>query len=157
MRHLIRSVKYLVMLVLVYIAATYVACYAAGKSVTLGEAFLLFKYSGYFYLKLGVLIALCGIYPLFGYVKTPVKGDVQQHRQQIASAMNARGFRLKSENNGELIFKANNIFKAATFLFEDKVVVSQRGENIVIDGPRRCSVYAAYLLDTYISNSKRGE
>ncbi len=157
MRHLIRSVKYLVMLVLVYLAATYVACFAAGQHITLEQAFVLFKLSGHFYMKLGILIALCGLYPLFGYVKSPVKGDVKQHRQQITSAMNARGFRLKSERDGEMIFKANNIFKAATFLFEDRVVVSQRGEDIVIDGPRRCAVYAAYLLDTYITNSKRGE
>ncbi len=156
MRHLIRSVKYLVMLVLVYIAATYVACFAAGQHITLEQAFVLFKLSGNFEIKLVVLLALCGIYPLFGYVKSPVKGNIVENRQQITSAFNARGFRLKSERDGEMIFKANNIFKAATFLFEDRVVVSQRGDEIVIEGPRRCAVYAAYLLDTYITNSKRG-
>ncbi|MFR9523634.1 MAG: hypothetical protein SNH94_03585 [Rikenellaceae bacterium] len=105
-------------------------------------------------LKIGFFVVLAALYPLFGFVKREVKGDIVENRGQIIVAMETSGFTLKRESEGALIFGANTFLRRIAFLFEDSIVVTQRGENIHIEGVRRGVVYVVYCLDGFIKNSK---
>ncbi len=105
-------------------------------------------------LKIGFFVVLAALYPLFGFVKREVKGDIIENRGQIIVAMETSGFTLKEEREGVLIFGANTFLRRIAFLFEDSIVVTQRGENIHIEGVRRGVVYVVYCLDGFIKNSK---
>lgn len=108
-------------------------------------------------LKLIFLVILSALYPLFGFVERKVEGDIVENRDQIIVAMEMSGFSLKGEQDGVLTFKANTILRRLTFLCEDNIEVSQKGNQISVEGVRRGVVYVVYCLDGFIKNSKRGE
>ncbi|MFI3324089.1 MAG: hypothetical protein SNI45_01460 [Rikenellaceae bacterium] len=155
MRYFIRAVKYLLMLLVVLLAITHFV--NNGEiHLTLGEKIALMMANGGT-TRLIFFVLLAALYPLFGYVKREVEGDVEQHEGQITVAMESAGFSLKEKRDGKLYFRANTILRRVAFLFEDVIVVEQRGEKIYIEGIRRGVVYAAFRLEGFIANSKRGE
>ncbi len=156
MRHFIRSVKYFVALVVIFFAVSFLMNFAGGLPLTFAQRMELFMAdSGA--LKIVMLVVLAGLYPLFGFVKRSVEGDITKHQGQIIVAMERAGFTLRSQGEGKMVFGANTIFRRLTFLFEDKITVTQRGEQIEIEGVRRGVVYVVYYADAYIKNSERAE
>ncbi len=155
MKYFIRAVKYLLMLTVVLLAITYF--------VNTGEIHLSFSEKIALMIESGgttrifFFVLLAAVYPLFGFVKRDVEGDVEQNEGQITVAMESAGFSLKAKRDGKLYFSANTILRRVAFLFEDTIVVEQRGEKIHIEGIRRGVVYAAFILDGFIKNSNRGE
>ncbi|MFI3333089.1 MAG: hypothetical protein SNH07_07145 [Rikenellaceae bacterium] len=108
-------------------------------------------------LKLAFFVVLAATYPLFGFVKRGVEGDIVENRDQIIVAMESSGFTLCEERDGVMIFRANTILRRIAFLFEDRIEVRQVANQIQMDGIRKGVVYAVYCLDGFIKNSKRGE
>ncbi len=156
MRYAIRSLKYLFTLVFVFALVMFFMNFAGSVKLTPEEQMALFMANNGA-LKIALLIVLAAIYPMFGYIKRDVEGDIVKYKAQILVAMEGSGFSLQEEHDGEMIFKANTIFRRVAFLFEDEVKVSQRGEYIHIEGIRRGVAYATYRLDGMIANCKRME
>ncbi len=71
--------------------------------------------------------------------------------------MESSGFSLVEQSEERMVFRANTIFRRVAFLFEDRIIVTQKGDKIHIDGIRRGVVYVVYCLEGFIKNSKRAE
>ncbi len=153
MRHFIRSVKYLLMLVVIFVVVTLFMNFAGSLDLSLEEQFALFMANNGV-MKIIFLVVLSAVYPLFGFIKRDVEGDIVENYDQIIVAMETSGFSLKEKRDGELKFTANTIFRRLAFLFEDTITVTQRGDKIHIEGVRRGVVYIVYCLDGFIQNSK---
>ncbi len=156
MKHTIRSIKYLILLMLLLLAVNAIMQFTGSVELTFQEQFALFMADGGA-MKLAFMVVLAALYPLFGFVSRDVEGSIEKHRDQIDVAMEASGFSFKEEREGELIYRANTILRRVAFLFEDNISVTQRGEAIHIEGVRRGVVYIVYCLDGFIKNSKRIE
>lgn len=156
MRYAIRSIKYLAALAIIYFGVMGAVYLSGYLSVTPLEALSMTIDSEDGLLKLSFLVILAAVQPLFGYIKREVEGDIDENFEQIVAALEASGFRLKGRADGELHFVANTIIKKIAFLFEDRVLIKQSGSKIEISGVRRGVAYAAYALDGFITNSRRG-
>ncbi len=153
MKYTIRAVKYFLMIVLIFVVITLFMNFSG--ELSLEERVALFMADNGA-LKLAFLVVLAAVYPAFGFIKRDVAGDIVENRGQIIVAMESSGFTLKDERDGVMTFRANTIFRRVAFLFEDSIEVSQSGDMIHIEGIRRGAVYAVYLLESFIANSKRG-
>ncbi len=156
MKHLIRSIKYLVLMVTILVVVALFMRFNGSIELTPSEQFAIFMANNGA-LKLAFFVLLAATYPLFGFVKRAVQGDITENRDQIIVAMETSGFTLREERDGVMIFRANTILRRIAFLFEDRIEVRQVGDNIQVDGIRKGVVYAVYCLDGFIKNSKRGE
>lgn len=142
------------MLVAIFAAVTFLMTFAGEIPLTVEQRVDLFMANNGA-LKLAFFVVLAALYPLFGFVKRTVEGDVVENRDQIIVALETSGFSLQGESEGKIFFRANTILRRTAFLFEDTITVEQRGEMIQIEGVRRGVVYAAYCLSGFIENSKR--
>ncbi len=156
MRHVIRSVKYLLAMAVIFVALMLLVGSTGQIKLTAQEQLELFM-ANKGALKLALLVVLAAVYPLFGFIKRSVDGTIEEYREQVIVAMQSSGFAFVEEREGVLIFRANTILRRVTFLFEDKIEVRQVGGAIQIEGVRRGVAYAAYCLDGFIQNSKRAE
>ncbi|MFI3280710.1 MAG: hypothetical protein R3Y44_01930 [Rikenellaceae bacterium] len=154
MRYLIRSLKYFAMLAIVFIAVTFFVSLAGSLELSGKEQIDLFMANNGA-LKILFLAIISALYPIFGYIARDVEGNIVENEGQIIVAMESAGFSLKSKSDGVLTFKANTILRRVTFLFEDQISVSQRGESIHIEGVRRGVAYAVYYLEAFIKNSRQ--
>ncbi len=157
MRHVIRSVKYLLALVVIFVAMMLLVGYTGQVKLTIAEQFDIFMTNNNGALKIALLVVLAAVYPFFGFIKRSVDGTVDEYRDKIIVAMESAGFAFVGERDGVMIFRASNILRRVTFLFEDKIEVRQQGDKIELSGVRRGVAYAAYCLDGFIQNSKRAE
>ncbi len=86
-------------------------------------------------------------------MKQEVAGDLKENRDQILSTFEANNYKLVKDEDGEMIFSNNNLLKRITFLFEDKISVSQVGDKLVVEGIRRAVPFIIYRLEGAISFS----
>jgi len=106
---------------------------------------------------IAAFVLLAATYPLFGFMRKRIAGNVARNREQIVSAFRAQGFRLTEERDGEMTFRGDGFFKRLSLLGEDTIVVRDTGTGLEIDGIRRAVARIAYRLDGYIFNSKYDE
>ncbi|MFR9494839.1 MAG: hypothetical protein SNI51_00435 [Rikenellaceae bacterium] len=156
MKHLIRSIKYFILMMVVLVVVTLLMRLNGSIEITPSEQLAIFMANNGA-LKLAFFVVLAATYPLFGFVKRGVEGDIVENRDQIIVAMESSGFTLCEERDGVMIFRANTILRRIAFLFEDRIEVRQVANQIQMDGIRKGVVYAVYCLDGFIKNSKRGE
>lgn len=154
MRHLIRSIKYCIMLIVILLAITFLMNFTGSLDVTFAEQMALFVENDGVR-KIIFFAVIAALYPLFGFVKRGVDGNIIDNHDQIIVAMEASGFTLKGQSEGQMKFGANTIFRRIAFLFEDSIVVSQKGDKILFEGPRRGVVYVTFMLEGFIKNSQK--
>ncbi len=152
MKYAIRSIKYLLMLTLLFFAVTFLMNFTGSLTLSYQEQLDLFMANNGA-LKISFFVVLSALYPLFGYIKRDVEGSIVENRDQIEVAMESSGFSFKEERDGKLLFGANTILRRVAFLFEDTIEVSQKGDKIHIEGIRRGVVYVVYCLDGFIKSS----
>ena len=83
------------------------------------------------------VVALSAAYPSFGFMKRRVKWNMAEQRDRLIEIFAAAGFSLKSEQEGKMVFRANNALDKLMMLFEDEITVEQYGQWIDITGIRR--------------------
>lgn len=157
MKHLVRSLKYLFALVAVYFLAIYLMYVSGYITLSPLESVEALAASPNIQMEGLLLLAIVALYPKLGFITRETKGNIATHKQQIINAFAVNGFRLKSESAEELVFVQNNILKKITFLFEDDIHVTQKGEMISMEGNRRGVAYVIYRLEGYIANSDRSQ
>ena len=101
-------------------------------------------------------IALALTYPLFGYAKRKVSGNIVTDREQLDHAADFTGLVLVSESENELVYRARGL-RRLVMLFEDEVRVRQEGDKVEIRGLRRIAVRMAIDVERYITNKRRLE
>ncbi len=151
MKYFLRAFKYLLSLCILYFAVIY-AMYAFGLSALPPEQTLaILVDSSRGWIMIIAVLALSFSYPVFGFMKQEVSGDMIKNRDQIISSFAVNGFVLKNSSNGEMVFGSDNLIKKITFLFEDKITVAQVGDKLVVEGIRRAMPYIIYRLERDIS------
>lgn len=153
-RYFIRSVKYLVALVVLYVGLMAVMHYSQHSPITFAQRWLLMfeQWNGWGMVIVSILLA--ATYPFFGYTKRSFEGDIVADREQLDTAARFVGLELVSANGNELLYRAKGL-RRVTMLFEDDIVVRQNGTQIEVEGLRRVSVRFAFDAERYITNKRR--
>lgn len=148
--YLIRSAKYFVALCVLCMAIVALNLATGFSVLTLDEYLYVMLHTPRGLLMAAAIVVLALFYPKFGFGARKVAGDVEEERQQILNALRATGFSLRGEEEGVMIFRADNLLKRAAMLWEDEIKVSQYGQWIVLEGNRRGVVRAQYRLASYM-------
>ena len=157
-KYFIRSVKYLVAFLVLYVGLAWVMHYTGNPhNISFAERMEAMFNSGWrgWSTVVGIIL-LAATYPYFGYVRRRISGDITTDREQLNRAAEFTGLELVAENEGELVYRAKGL-RRFVLLFEDEVRVKQVGEEIEIDGLRRVTVRMAFDAERYITNKRRVE
>ncbi len=157
MKYLVRSVKFLVALLVLYVAAVWIMSAVGASMLSVRDTvFVMFQTTRGQVLIAAILIWVA-IYPKVGYVRRAVMADLNEDREQIVTAFVMSGYELASEGDGEMRFRAANIFRRLRLLFEDEVVVRRSEDGgVEIEGVRRSVALAMMRLNGYLEH-KRNE
>ncbi len=154
MSYFSRAIKYLLSLCILYVVVIYAMSFA-GVAASTPEA----TFASLFHTTRGVImiiaiLALSFSYPVFGFMRKEVAGDIVANRDVIIKAFTAYNFSLRSSDNGELVFGSDNLLRKFTLLFEDKITVTQVGNKLVVEGIRKVVPIVIYRLEAMISYSE---
>ena len=156
MRYFVRSLKYLVLLALLYVGLVWLNHLlgaAPGVSPWLQIKAQLFSDQGR--VMVGVFFVLAALYPRFGFVRRRVAGyDAERDDVRLHNAMQLFGFRHVGERDGRQIFRAEGYVKRLSLMWEDEIEVYTEGDAVVLCGLRRTVVRIAYQLEAYLKNSR---
>ena len=156
--YLIRAVKYLIALVVLYVGLIAVMHYSTCKDISLITRwqFMFEQEPMRSWGLVGVSLLLAATYPFFGYVKRSFEGNIALDREQLNTAARIVGLELVSESRSELVYRAKGL-RRLVMLYEDTVTVRQKGEQIEVEGLRRVAVRLAFDAERYITNKRRAE
>ena len=159
MKYLIRSVKYLVLLCVLYVAFEWVMLSffpepeIAGKTL---EEVLAMRFEGQRgMLFIAAIVGLAAFYPLFGFMKMRVDSCIYERDAiRLENAMRTFGFKLKEDRGNVKIYGADSILRRALLMFEDEIEVHIFESGIELRGLRRTVARVGYQLSAYIHNSR---
>ena len=157
MKYLIRSVKYLLALVVLYLAVLMLMTLTRTSLLSPAESLSMLVHSTRGQLLIAAVVVLAALYPRFGFISRRVGGNLRTDREQIVRAFETEGFALRRETPGELVFRGGSLIKRLGLLFEDEIRVTQQGDGLVLDGIRRGVARAAYRLGSYLSYARDHE
>ena len=157
MKYFIRSLKYFFALCVLCMALMGLMLMTGTSALSLDDTLYAMFHTDRYLMLLIAVVVLAAAYPKFGFVVRKVEGDVAENREQIINAFRSAGFSLRSEEDGELIFRADNFVKKLLLLGEDEIKVSQYGQWILLDGIRRGVARVEYRLDSYIHMTRHDE
>lgn len=157
MKYAIRSLKYLILFCVLYVAMTWLSSISQYDGLVDVETLLRAQLGSERGLWLVVcMVALALFYPRFGFVRRVVKGvDIENDRIRIDNAMRLYGFKFAEVRDGVSIYRAEGILRRITLLFEDEILVRQVEEGVEIEGLRRTAVRIIYQLSAYIEHRER--
>lgn len=157
MKYLIRSVKYLIALTVLYLAVLLLMTLTRTSLLTPAETLTMLAHSTRGQVLIAAIVVLAALYPRFGFVRRRIAGNLQTDREQIVRAFEAEGFVLHREQPDELVFRGGSLLKRLGLLFEDEIRVTQQGPKLQLDGIRRGVARIAYRLGSYLSYAKDHE
>jgi hypothetical protein len=159
MRYVIRSVKYFILLCVLYVALEWLmltfAPDAAIEGLTLGELLTLRLETDRGMLLVAAFVGLAAFYPLFGFMKMRVENsDYNRDTLRLNNAMHTYGFKFTEERGNVKIYRAEGILRRITLLFEDEIEVHNADGGIELRGMRRTVARVGYQLQAYLYNSR---
>lgn len=154
-RYILRSVKYFVAMCVLCLALIWLKIESEQTPVTFEQMLGIYFSAWNGWAMAATIVLLSATYPLFGFVRRSVDGDLTADRTQVLAALEMEGYALVSEQEGALHFRAGAL-RRLTSLFEDEIVVRQSAaDQIEIEGLRRAAVRVAIRMDGYITNNRR--
>ena len=99
-------------------------------------------------------VALAALYPRIGFLSRRMEGFLEEDREEVTKAFELTGYALVEEQDGVMKFRATNILKRLTLLFEDEITVIQYGQWIEIRGIRRMAARVIYRLDMLLQQKR---
>jgi hypothetical protein len=156
MKYIIRSLKYLLVLCVLYVALMWLSSVStyggAVDTMTLLRAQLSSERGVWLVVA---FVALALFYPKFGYVCREVAGaDIEADRVRIDNAMQLYGFKFAEVRDGALVYRAEGIVRRVILLFEDEIVVRRTEGGVEVEGKRREAVRIIFQLSAYIDNKR---
>lgn len=156
MKYIIRSLKYLLVLCVLYVALMWLSSVStyggAVDTMTLLRAQLSSERGVWLVVA---FVALALFYPKFGYVCRVVAGaDIEADRVRIDNAMQLYGFKFAEVRDGALVYRAEGIVRRLILLFEDEIVVRRTEGGVEVEGKRREAVRIIFQLSAYIDNKR---
>lgn len=157
MKYIVRSLKYLLLISVLYVALLWVSSIYTYNGmvdvVTLLKAQLGSERGVWL---VATFIGLALLYPRFGYVRRIVEDvDIEGDRIRIDNAMKLYGFKFAGVREGRLVYRAEGIIRRITLLFEDEILVREVEGGVEIEGLRRSAVRIIYQLRVYIEHKER--
>lgn len=152
MRYLIRSMKFLVALFVIYLAAVWIMIEAGASILTMRETLQVLVHTPRGIVLIVAIVVWAAVYPRIGFVSRRVEGDMTEDRERIIAAFISAGYVLRSEDGEQMRFRAAGLFHKLRLLFEDEITVSQYGQWIVLDGIRRSVADVQMRLRTGLNN-----
>ena len=157
MKYAIRSLKYLLLISVLYVALLWVSSiYTYDGMVDVATLLRAQLGSERGVWLVVAFVALAIFYPRFGYVRRVVSGaDIEDDRIRIDNAMKLYGFKFAEVRDGRLVYRAEGIIRRLTLLFEDEILVREVEGGVEIEGLRRSAVRIIYQLNAYIEHKER--
>lgn len=154
MKYLLRSVKYFFALCVLCTALMAMMLATGTSALNFDQTIDALLHTDRYVPLFTAIVVLAALYPKFGFTVRRVEGDIEENRQQIVNAFASAGFTLRKEEDGALLFRADNLLHKAMLLGEDEIKVTQYGQWIEIDGIRRGVARVVYRLDSYIQMTR---
>lgn len=153
-RYILRSVKYFVTFVVLVLGLMWIQAKYGHSPLPFEDLLAAYFRQWNGWALLASALVLAATYPLFGFTRRRIAGNVVTHRRQIMAAMEVMGMSLVGEKEGVMTFRAGAVQRLTT-LFEDEIRIEQRGDEIEISGLRRLAVRIAFRMEGYITNFER--
>lgn len=155
MKYILRSLKYLVILCVLYVGMVWLKLVTEPVSVTLWEAVEAYLTTERGRMMMVCFVALAAVYPLFGFMRSRIADcDIVADRARIDNAMHVYGFKLVEEREGVIVYRATGILQRLWFVFEDRVEVRTVDGGVELYGVRRAVARIAFQLKAYIANRR---
>ena len=156
MKYIIRSLKYLLVLCVLYVALMWLSSIStyggAVDTMTLLRAQLASDRGVWLVVA---FVALAVFYPRFGFMTSRVEGVSLEHdKVRLDNAMRLYGFEEVGAEDGALIYRAKGMVKRLMFMYEDRIEVREVDGGVEIKGIRRAVARIGYQLGAYIHNSR---
>lgn len=154
MKYLVRSLKYLVYFVVIFIICVAIVVVFSHQSFT--DIPSLFKEGSLLPICL-IFIGFAAIYPAVGYRKGRLNldGEWKDYRDTVVDTMESAGYKLVEEDTRSLKFRHTKPMIRLTRMWEDAVTFEQQENDpylVLVDGPSRdtlrivSSVYYNYRM-----------
>ena len=155
MRYLIRSVKFLVALLVLYVAAVWLMSVMGASMLSVRDTIFVMFQTLRGQLLVAAIVVWVAIYPKVGYVKRECVADFDADKEQITTAFVGSGYELVAQDENEVRYRASNILSRLRLLFEDEVVVRRvESGNIEIEGVRRTVALVMMRLNGYLAHKR---
>lgn len=155
MKYVVRSLKYLVLLCVLYVALTYLMTFVEPTDATVWQQLLkhLNTRNGLYMVIAFVLLA--ALYPKFGYMRSLIQEcDIREDRVRIDNAMRIFGFRVEQEGDDCVVYRAEGIVHRLSLMFEDRIEVRAVEGGVELKGLRRSVARVALQIRSYINNRR---
>ena len=155
MKYVVRSLKYLVVLCVLYIALTYLMSLVEPTDASVWQQLLthLNTRSGLYMVI--AFVVLAALYPKIGYMSSRVEDcGIVADRIRIDNAMRIFGFRVVEESDGRILYRAEGIVHRITLMFEDHIEVTAVDGGVELKGLRRSVARVVLQLQSYINNRR---
>lgn len=154
-RYILRSLKYLLVLCVLYVALVWIMNLAEASSLSVWqvlEAHLATERGRYMIVG---FVALAALYPLFGFMRSRIADcDIVEDRIRIDNAMRLFGFRPVEESAERLVYRAEGVVHRLSLMWEDSIEVRKVEGGVELRGIRRAVARVALQLKAYISNRR---
>lgn len=134
MKYFIRAVKYFFYFTILFAVIMAVLVFIGAVPSDVGKMFR----DGYKSLwQIALLFAfVAAFYPRFGFIKRSamIKGEYSDIRGGIIEYMEARGYRLESENGENLTFRLRSKFSAIAKMLEDRITMTRELGGFEVEG-----------------------
>lgn len=155
MKYFLRSVKYFVVLCVLYVVLVWLMNYVEPSGLGLWEL-LLHNINGQKgYLMVGGFVVLAALYPLFGFMRSRVDDcDIVADRVRIDNAMRLFGFRFVEQKEDVLIYRAEGLVHRLWLVLEDRIEVRKVDNGVELYGIRKAVARVMLQLRAYIANRR---
>lgn len=159
MKYFVRAVKYAVKLV-VLLGVVFWLMRLSGTSNLGAEGGFAEFWSAFFattrgWIFVAAVIVWCAVYPAVEFVKRHLSYDLATRRGAVVKAMEAGGYKVVSESDGEMVFRGESTLRRVWWLGEEAVTVRRNPTGgIDIEGPRRFASEAQNRIPNYVEQEK---
>lgn len=159
-KHIVRSLKYLVLLCVLYVGLVWIV-YLAGMSELSIHPWQ--QIEAQLQTSMGVwmivaFVVLAALYPLFGFMRSRIEGfDAERDDVRLFNAMQLYGFKAVGESDGVKLYRAESPLRRLLLMGEDTIEVHTTADGIELVGLRRTVARIAYQLKAYKYNSRYEE
>lgn len=153
-KYILRSLKYLVKLLILLAVILALMLYSNTSTLSFENFFADFISRPQTWLLLAVVVIWSAFYPKVEFVKRSAEGNLHDDKIGIINALRAGGMMLASEDNGKMVFHGEAPMRRLWWMWEDTVTMTQEGDMITIEGPRRFAGEAQNRLPGYIQRER---
>lgn len=145
-QYLIRSAKYLVWLLLLFMVVFLLMILTGGSQVGPAESLELLFGSSRGTIMMCAIVFLALLYPRYGFVRREITADLYENREALLTAFARSGYRLEIETESVWIFRAAAGWKRALLLWEDTIRVAPTPAGFTLEGLRKEAVKVEFRL-----------